>query len=346
MEERVDVVCRVTREERMSKKQLCKVANFIDSENRTSSGNITRISEKFLSSLETLSMYTAIAIFDRSIVGFALSIPLPIRTQEVQGTLKGSKHVTKLIGGRNCISVRGCTTFLCVREDMKGKGLAGMIIESVIKEGLARGVSTDYHLTAKKRSPNAVPVRTWIRPIDPKAARVAGFKFTTPGRSRYNRDNIVFKKKYLTDTKCILVTSDNAELHYEQALSLMRGKYCYYPTLEHWKVYTTVLDTYVVYSDATMVSWFSIYTNELVIGNRDPCTVKTVVLSAGNGMSLAKEAVNVSSDAVVLYFYEMGSMTSDSIRSVNGLSTNGENYFEMYNSKLVLDPSDIHVPLL
>lgn len=325
-----------------------EVASFYQKYNQMSTGNTT------LLPVDDLKRYLSmnnISILMRSsngmLIGTIISILLPIKCN-------------------NTVITHGCTTFLAVHPGLRKMGLCMAMIRKLIEVGYEQGLYCDYHMVAFPIGDNSIPLNSWYRPIDINRSKELGFLYdgwkdprnSTKIRLKYN-------SKLPPSCSYVLVDNTNCNVSLEYYLKIVeKTKFGFYPDKNTWQQWINAFPTYLIYQQTSnkqniknqnknkqnkivgLVSINTIYC--IITQTKETGRIMFPIICDGDMDIVLKVTCSIAYDKNydVVYFHEHGNVTSDCLSRINSIKTTTKLWFSLYNNRIKLDVSDIHIPLL
>lgn len=192
----------------------------------TSNGNITLLSTKNLYFFKELGCYCIRALDDKKIVGLLLTIPVDFKQNEYRGKMM-------------------YTSFLCVHQEYRDKGLAMILIRKCVQLGNILGIVAGYQMVP--RAVGASPViNIWYRPINYERAKKAGYQLNNYSRvtdRNKNRNTTIYNNKMPIGCDISLSLGDY-EIYNELTADNSSDAVYWSPTKDmwyKWKEYSPVL---------------------------------------------------------------------------------------------------------
>ena len=318
-------------------------------------GNRTMITYPLLCCMEVLGA-SHVCIHDNDeLIGFVTSIPFTISNSSDSNNSNNSNNDSsnKRVNNVTDIKRYGCTTLLCVHTEHRKKGVASKLLGRLANIGEERGIPNSYHIVNRPQDDTSVRISSWFRPIRLNRCREYGFKFPSyrrPGDRGSTRDELAYRvslpqgydisKSNVTDCDMMLTN-----------IIASKFKFKYQPTVEEWRIWTSLIPTYNVTFKGDYVGIFSIYSTQSM--NKDSKTVKVAVLCYsninakvdGNSAHLLKAAIyTASTEHDLLFGYTLGGITSWNSKDAHVIPNLNPQYFCIRGNKLDLREDDICVP--
>jgi len=324
---------------------LDEICNFYREHNKMSTGNITLLPK---SELELYLSYDHIAVLMRSIndklMGIVISVLLPIKNLTVFDCDNNDSDRTKFDYNEKII-IHGCTTFLVVHSSIRGHGMCMALIRGLINRGYEKGLYCDYHTVPFKLGENSIALKSYYRPINLSRALELGFLYPDCYDIRMKTKNrVLFSNKL---PKNYSYTRANIEsLKYYLGI-IKNKKFCFYPDETLWLKWINDFPTYLIYYQNKIEGIVSINTIYCIISSTNKeGRVATPVLCNGNIDIILKVLPNIVQDYDVLYFHVYGDVSVASLELNHFIKTDHLTWFSLYNNRILLNSTDISVPLL
>ena len=314
-----------------------EVSHFYQKYNRMSTGNITLMT---VDDLKRHLILPNISLLMRSangmLIGTIISILLPV---------KNRNDITEQI------IMHGCTTFLAVHPGLRKMGLCMALIRRLIEIGYERKMYCDYHMVSFPIGSNSIKISSWYRPINMGRSKELGFLYDG---FRDPRNSTKVRLKYTTKLQpnhtYIIVGPNNINVSLKYYKSIIKdSKFAFWPNKDLWSQWVTSFPTYLIYKGDKIVGVVSINTVYCVIEkSQEMGRILFPIICNGEMESVMPVVCSIANDLKydVVYFHEHGSVTEDALGKINAIQTNTKLFFSLYNNQILLNQTDIDVPLL
>lgn len=297
------------------------ITSFIEENNVLNNGNTTLLSEK------------SYDIFSK--LGTACSY-LEDDDDEIVGTVMGV--VTTLNIGKSAY-----VSFLCFKEDYRGKGHTLPLCENLIKYGTTLHLNSGYFLGTKPRRETSCIVKPFYRILNYKIMKESGF-YTIEGKRG--------KLKYAIKKGATVIEGIDEKIQ-RIILGESDNNFDLYwkPDPMELRRYTSSMDFFSVYDDELFIGFFILLPIETIIGQTG-LKVKMAMLSychvVGNYHEKVFRSVIYTANCREyhgLYGYAIGHITEKVIES-NGCHIPEKTfYLNIFNHKQDLVPAGINIIL-
>ena len=226
----------------------------------------------------------------------------------------------------NRVSNHACTSCYCVKSDKRGKGLGITLMKTLMNYGLGIDILSGYHILPIKRG-NVPKVDQWVLNI--------------------KTDNTFKEGPFKSDK----VTMNNIEEVYDYLINFKLGNFNYRPTIEEFKQWCNVYDTFIYRINKQIIGLWSFAISNTIIKNT---TIQTCLLNFSMfDIQYVYECMisaileSVKTKSTILYGYYIGSLASErnKLSKLKLSDQNIELYFGIYNYDVNLSPKDIYTPI-
>ena len=348
---------------------------FIKDQNVQHSGNVTLLPKSELDRFLRFNAYTVLMKGgqNNSILGFVLSIPLPVKCSFPAGCVGNvtcsavtdvtCSAVTDVTYTKDKVITHGLTTYLNVNSKLRGHGLAMALIRELTNIGYQNKILCSYQLTAKPLSEKYVNIFSWYRPLN--LARSIGLGFSFPNwnephnfqknRMKYQNKPSSSHKEYKIER--ILEKNKIVALQFYKKINQDKT-FVFYPDIELFTKWIQEYPSYyVTYKNnqhdtrtqiVGMFSLNSIFCKMITQLDGVLCMPLFFNSEKEHTIKVLKCLISIAAEREfdVLYLYEVGDLTEDVLNSVNAIKNKNPSYFSLYNNGLNLTSKDIYVPLL
>ncbi len=240
----------------------------------------------------------------------------------------------------------GCTTFLCVNKKLRKIGLGIRLIQEVSYRGYQMEVFNGYHLVSTPHTGNNIDIKTWYRPIRLETCRSLGFKFAEykkTGDRGDNRNMLKYRIPHIDPDTIIKVTDSNIKDTFESYTRMsLKYRFRWSPDIKEWSKWSKAFSIYGVKESG----WMILRGEKVKLnGEADICVVMMMIGVYSKMLAAALHEEN-SLKYDVLYGYMTSDLKESDLSGVNAQITTGPLQFEMYNTAINLDDSDLCVPIL
>ena len=305
------------------------IINFIGTNDCMDSGNITEISIETFNRFLLIPSFIGI-LYDRNkIIGTMFTIII-------------RSHVRKI----NEDIMTSYTTFLCIDKNYRNRGLAMILIKSIMKEGYDRyKINHGYYMTTEKHHNINNKLESWYRPINIEKAKSAGFTLESFRKEKDSVKSIKLRQRLgynIAKPKKIprkVVMED-----YNKILPILqKGEIYMNPSIEEFGFMCKFFDMYIVEDDECSI--FGLFPMTSVISSTGKRIYNAnLAFMMGDIISgalwIAKE-----NGYDILYGWCWGDITHTKVQKVRGLITIEEVYMEFYNSKNRILNNDFMLPI-
>jgi hypothetical protein len=323
------------------------ISKFIETHDRTESGNITELSSESFGRFFETPCFIGILLKNGEILGTMITIIMRVK-----------------IDDREFITTY--TTFLCIHKDHRDSGLAMILIRSIMREGYQKyGIQHGYYMTSNTHHSVHSEIKSWYRPINIKRASAAGFTLQTFDR-RGDRQSVAMRQKLAYhvskpsplpvlgsyyEVMDIMKKRSNGVVKDPQDLTPgpflfgdkkgLLGKLCLDPTYQEFIWLSKCFDIYTV-GDYGIFMLFPMTTYISGTGRR--VRNAQVALMVGDILPQALWIAN-EKGYDLLYGWCSSDVTSEKVISIRGLITTAKSYLELYNTKKIINNNDMMVPI-
>ncbi len=271
------------------------------------------------------------------IIGTVMSFIIPVRVKE-------NNH-TEIIS-------HGCTTGLNVIGPLRKLGMGLALQLKIASECVKQGTFCSYHMIPRKIGNNSVKLQPWSRPVNLQKIADAGFTF--PGLGKLKPKTM--KKLYNVDIPSNYSYQKVTNSNMHEALDLYfkfldeNAKFAFWPDADLWRIWIDVFPTYIIMVDGNPTGLVSACPNYSRIehSNKDIKFLSPVVC-VGDMDSVIPVFHHICEKLdydCVYYFSLQGCIKEDVLKKYNCQENNSKDWFVLYNNRVSLELSDIHVPLL
>lgn len=308
-----------------------KLIKFINTHDRTDSGNVTELTPESLERFLSIPGYIGILHQKEKLIGtmFTILLRAEYKSPELQ------RH-------ENIQLITSYTTFLCIDKNFRNKGLAMILIRAIMKAGDDRyNIQHGYYMTFDKHHDINNKIESWYRPLNIKNATNAGFVLENVSRST-DRDPSIRQKLYYRVNKPSIIPRKVSIDDYEKIAPILKNGSLYLiPTKKEFGYLCKCFDIYVVENDKLfmlfpMTSLIS-STNKRVRNAQLACMIGDVLSAA---IWIANEE-----KYDLIYGWCASDTTIDNVKNNHGLITTAVSYLEFYNTKHIIPNNQLMLPL-
>lgn len=314
---------------------------FINQNNRTSTGNITMLTHELLKSYIQLNSLFLILKErkNNTIVGTLITIPIPIHFYESINNNEINDFISEF---------STCTTFLCISEHLRKKGLAIFLMKKMTEYGYDKGLLTSYYVVPFKIGQNSIPIFSWYRPIKLDRARKIGFEcpsFKKNNDRTERRDRLRYQIRLSSRIKIERIDEDR---DFDFYFSLINNKKLYYsPTKDHLRLWTSQFPTFIVIENGRKIGLFSYYDIQVkLMKTGEISKIAHLLFCQGKQPETIQACLYNSKEYDVLYGYRIGDITDEIINQINGFKTDRRLWLSFYNIGLKFNENEISIPFL
>lgn len=329
--------------------EIEELCNFILTNNRTASGNITILTKDEYKKFRNLNMHSILLREEGSLVGCFLSMPFRLQFLTKQGEI-GEDGESRGIY-KSYIETFGCSTFLNVKQGLQGQKLCRDLIAALTDLGYRINIHAGYQMTAFPLNEKAIPIDTFYRPINLQNSLLLGFTF--PGFqnvSQLNNNRILYKCKMPKNYSVTLIKENGKirEAAYGFYLKLVENKrIAYLPTSEQFGEWIKNYTSYVVYTEGHPSGFFSLGCAVVKMINGKEGRLAIPHLFLGD-KSVLQCLLSVAEDKGYDTFYcnRVGDLTETLLKDTLCVVNSKKNYFSFYNANFNnLKPEELYIPL-
>jgi hypothetical protein len=293
----------------LTKKERDRFIGFITKYNILSNGNTSLLTK------ECYDIFSKLGTTCSYISSEQGSISIPFNPLDnIVGTILGV--VTTLNIGKT-----GYVSYLCFKEEYRGKGYTLQLCENLIKYGTTLGVNFGYFLGSKPRRETSYRINAFYRIIDITTMKNAGFH-AVPGKRG--------KLKYLVREDLTVTVeegiNEKMQRYFLDSLDSCKHEIYWNPDPMELKRYTGTLDFFTVYYEKNQIGFFILTPIETIIGETG-LKVRLAMLSYCYMTSKNTENLQRVFRAIIytasckkyhgLYGYIIGNVTKE-LAEVNG----------------------------
>lgn len=317
------------------------IQDFIKTHNRTLSDNINLFPSVLLKNLSG-SCYTTI-MKGNEIISFALATIIPIRT-DIEYNMKFEFGDWKHLSSQKTL-LYGYTNYLCAHKDHRDAEKGINAIKATLNYGIPRGVMCGYFISPSARTSNYVTLRNWLRPLDFKMCRKAGFSFLNLRKDKDKseiRNELYYKIKIDQKYGVIEATSK----HLKNFLQLSKNcTFCLAPNGAFWDRFIEIFKTVVVTENGKVVAIGSfLITETLMTKTETTIKIANMVFCIGDPVILKALILEASKSAHIAMGYDIG-ICKEAVLADLRCFFSGKMYLELYNSSVIHNIEDICVPI-
>jgi len=333
--------------------ELC---DFIRTNNRTSSGNITILTKDELKKFLNLNMHSVLLRDGSILIGCFLSIPFRIQFLIKSGEIGENGKSFGIY--KSYIETFSCSTFLNVQQGRQGQKLCRDLITTMADLEYHNKVYASYQMTAFPLTENAMPIETFYRPINLQNSLLLGFMF--PGFqnvSQLNNHRMMYKCKMPKNysVSSIKENGSTRQVAYNFYLKAIENKrIAYLPTAEQFGEWIKNYTSYLVYAETTQskttktpIGFFSLgcASVKMIDGREGRLAIPHLFLGNKNALQcLLSVAEEKGYDT--FYCNRVGDLTETLLTDALCISNSKKNYFSFYNANFNnLCPEDLYMPL-
>lgn len=311
------------------------IIEFIRAHDRTSSGNVSELCLDSLNRLLSTPSMMAILINDSAIIGTIITLILRVQYRDPT-----TKEIRDLI--------TSYTTFLCINAECREQGLAMALIRAVMKEGYARyGAQHGYYMTSTAHHSVNSEIKSWYRPIDIKKARVAGFTLQTFGpQGKSTRDSEKAMRQrlayYIPKPQILPQRAAPDDFSFVHLINkLGHGDLYLNPTQQEFRWLCECFDIYIVNGKGLFMLFPMV---SLISATGQRVRTAQLALMIGDVMPQALWAAS-ESKYDLLYGWYTSDVTQERVTNIRGLTTISSTHLELYNTRTMIPPNAMMVPI-
>jgi len=310
----------------ISDKMRSDIINFIGVNDCMDSGNITEISIDTFNRFLSMPCFIGILYNGEKIIGTMFTIII-------------RAHIRKI----NEDIMTSYTTFLCIDKNYRNKGLAMILIKSIMKEGYERyKINHGYYMTTERHHNINNKLESWYRPINIEKAKSAGFTLESFSKENDRGKSIKLRQKLgYNIAKPKIIPRKVVEDDYDEIIPILqKGEIYMNPSMEEFGYICKFFDIYIVGD-----SIFGLFPMTSIIST----TGKRI-----HNANLAFMIGDVISEALwiakekgydILYGWCGGDINIKKVRKAKGLITIEETYLELYNNKDKIENDNFMLPI-
>lgn len=297
---------------------------FVNSNNYTSSGNITELSMRLLEKMCKIPCYIGILTKDNRIIGSIIVL-----------LFKCSYHDKSIISTY--------TTFLCIDRCHRCKGYALILIRAVANLGYDNyKILHGYYMSNGSHQIITNKLESWYRPINLKKSSESGFTVKTyQNPDKKNKSSIRQKLAYYISKPSIIPKKIEYN-DYNIVLELLnKGNMYLTPTRQELLYLSKCFDIYIVESKGLFIL---LPMSVVISGTGKRMNNAHLVLMIGDVLQYILYTVN-ECKYDLLYGWYIGDITEDRVNKIKGIRTISDNHIEFYNSKEHIYNSRVYMPI-
>jgi len=312
-----NITCVVYHMNPISEDTKVSIMEFIKTHDCTDSGNITELSVETSKRLLSTSAFLGILYNNTNIIG-------TIITCMFRAKYKEHKLLTSY------------TTFLCIHKDYRKQGLAGILINRIMRKAYNDyNMQHGYYLCAQPHRNVFNEIKSWYRPINISKAITSGFTLET---FKDDKKGTKQRIKYHISKPSILPV----KAEYNLAINIFgKGDLCLDPSEREFIELSKCFDIYTV-GTSGLFMLFPMTT--YITSSKKRVTNAQVSLVIGDVLPhVLYIAQNLKYD--LLYGWCVGDVTEDTVNNISGLITTSTTYLEYYNTKYNIPNDKLYVPI-
>jgi hypothetical protein len=234
----------------------------------------------------------------------------------------------------------GQTTYLCIRKDLSGKGMAGPIIRRVMVLASHQNVYIGYHQVEKPIGTNAVSLKGWWYPLKHKGLSPLGFVLPVKGSHEKIRQHFQLPEKKG-------LTSESVEKHWD----FVRSEWEKFPVRMSWNTFQEFLTTSselsskIICQNGTPKSLFVVRTWQICfLTVQEERPISLIQFFTSPTPEIFSHCIGKLETSIV-YFHELGDVNQKFLESIHAVRSS-ERWCNWYNWTGQYQSADIFLPML